>query len=65
MSAKLMKEAERMSAVRLPGGGSQWGKMGENGERILWGNHFRIGNFPHFSPFIKNFERRSVFFKMA
>ena len=33
------------------GGGSQWGKMGKNGERILWGKHFRIGNFPHFSPF--------------
>ena len=23
--------------------------MGKNGERILWGKHFRIGNFPHFS----------------
>ena len=38
--------------------------LGKNGERILWGKHFRIGNFPHFSP-LKNFERRSVFFKMA
>ena len=37
--------------------------MGKNGERILWGKHFRIGNFPHFSPLKKNFERRSVFFK--
>ena len=36
------------SAVRLRPGGSQWGKMGKNGERILWGKHFRIGNFPHF-----------------
>ena len=34
--------------------------MGKNGERILWGKHFRIGNFPHFSPLKKNFERRSV-----
>ena len=45
--------------------GEKWGKMGENGERILWGKHFTI---PHFSPFFpikKNFERRSVFFKMA
>ena len=25
--------------------------MGKNGERILWGKHFTIGNFPHFSPF--------------
>ena len=34
-------------------GGSQWGKMGKNGERSLWGKHFRIGNFPHFSPLKK------------
>ena len=27
--------------------------MGKNGERILWGKHFRIGNFPHFSPLKK------------
>ena len=45
------------------GGGGE--PMGKNGERILWGKHFRIGNFPHFSPLKKNFERRSVFFKMA
>ena len=25
-----------------------WGKMGKNGERILWGKHFTIGNFPIF-----------------
>ena len=42
--------------------GEKWGKMGKNGERILWGKHFTI---PHFSPLKKNFERRSVFFKMA
>ena len=33
------------------GGGGGGEPMGKNGERILWGKHFRIGNFPHFSPF--------------
>ena len=28
--------------------GEKWGKMGKNGERILWGKHFTIGNFPIF-----------------
>ena len=40
-------------------GGSQWGKMGKNGERILWGKHFRIGNFPHFSPFKKKLRKKN------
>ena len=42
--------------------GEKWGKMGKEfyGESIL-----RFPIFPHFSPLKKNFERRSVFFKMA
>ena len=30
--------------------GEKWGKMGETGERILWGKHFTIGKFPHWLP---------------
>ena len=49
-----------------------WGKMGKNGEK--WGKNFMGKAFYdwQFSPFFpifphlkKNFERRSVFFKMA
>ena len=45
--------------------GEKWGKMGKEfyGESILGLAIFPI--FPHFSPLKKNFERRSVFFKMA
>ena len=45
--------AHNFPHVRGGANGEKWGKMGKNGERILWGKHFRIGNFPHFSPLKK------------
>ena len=44
---------------REEGGGSQWGKMGKEfyGESILGLAIFPI--FPHFSPFKKNFEKKT------
>ena len=51
MTVQHLKKAmgERLKNSRKSAQG--WGKMGKNGERILWGKHFTIGNFPHFSPF--------------
>ena len=51
MTVQHFKKAmgERLKNSRKSAQG--WGKMGKNGERILRGKHFTIGDFPHFSPF--------------